>query len=117
MKPIVKSGLIWSGLLVAVMLTSRACGTTAESATKSSTEARYPAPWVDRASQPIATALMKHGATGCGQYVYRESARHDGEYLVLCSRDGKSWLAYLVWAHSGTVTGPTQPPTDISPPA
>lgn len=73
---------------------------------------RYPGPWREDFNLGITKALASKDIRGCGQYKYRESRNDKGEYLVHCTRDGNNWTAYLVWANTGSVTGPHAP--DIS---
>lgn len=69
---------------------------------------RYPGPWRDDFNLPISKAFARSAINGCGEYKYRPSIRDKGEFLVYCTRDGKSWEAYLVWAPISKVTGPHQ---------
>jgi len=70
---------------------------------------RYPGPWHDDLHIGISRALVKNKIRGCGEYKYRPSIKDSGEYLVHCSADGARWSAYIVWEHSGAVTGPHAP--------
>lgn len=70
---------------------------------------RYPAPWREDFNVGITKAIASKGISGCGQYKYRESSTDKGEYLVHCAHDGNNWNAYLVWANTGSVTGPHAP--------
>ncbi|WP_092000074.1 hypothetical protein [Polaromonas sp. OV174] len=74
---------------------------------------RYPGPWMSDFNLQITQALVKHGATGCGEFKYRESSMNRGEFLVHCTRDGVNSTAYLVWAGTGSVTGPHQVATGL----
>ncbi|WP_313233984.1 hypothetical protein [Delftia acidovorans] len=76
---------------------------------------RYPSPWRDDFNLPISKALAQNSVRGCGEFKYRPSSRDKGEFLVYCTRDGKSWVAYLVWAPIAKVTGPHQVSADIPP--
>lgn len=66
----------------------------------------YPAPWQDAVNVGIARALVANGVSGCGEHIYRQSRTDPMGYLVHCSRDGKTWRAYLVHTNSGQVDGP-----------
>ncbi|CAB5720004.1 Uncharacterised protein [Delftia tsuruhatensis] len=76
---------------------------------------RYPGPWRDDFNLPISKALAQNSVRGCGEFKYRPSSRDKGEFLVYCTRDGKSWVAYLVWAPIAKVTGPHQVSAAIPP--
>ncbi|WP_143482089.1 hypothetical protein [Pseudomonas congelans] len=76
-------------------------------------EEMYPAPWLERFNADINKALASSQIRGCGQYRYRVSTRSSSEFLVYCSRDGKNWLAYMVWPKISKVLGPYQPDPDL----
>lgn len=69
----------------------------------------YPGPWEENYNQRISKALTVNGILGCGQYKYRENVNKSESYIVYCSRNGKKWLAYIVWAASEKVMGPYAP--------
>lgn len=73
---------------------------------------RYPKPWRENFNLEITRSLSNKNIRGCGQYKFRESSKDKGEYLVYCSRDGRNWLAYIVWPNINNVMGPY--PTDSS---
>lgn len=70
---------------------------------------RYPGPWREDFNLNISKALGAKSVSGCGQYKFRESSRDSGEYLVYCTRDGASWVSYVVWTKTGAVLGPNSP--------
>ena len=80
---------------------------------KTSMNTTYPEPWERELSVGISKALAKHNVLGCGEYAYRKSIESRSEYLLLCSRTGTEWVAYLVWPALGEVTGPVKLPSDI----
>jgi hypothetical protein len=61
----------------------------------------------------ITQALVANNVRGCGEYKYRESRTDEGEYLVYCTQDGKTWTAYLVWASIKKIMGPYPPDPSI----
>lgn len=67
---------------------------------------RYPGPWNETFSAPIAKALVGKQIRGCGEFKHRESALNRGEFLVYCTRDGSNWVSYIVWDRTGEVMGP-----------
>jgi len=54
----------------------------------------------------ISQALVANKIRDCGEFKYKKSKEHNGEYLVYCTRDGANWSAYLVWAPIKKVMGP-----------
>ena len=76
---------------------------------------RYPGPWRDDFNASISKTLAKNSVRGCGEFKYRLSSKDKDEYLVYCSRDGKSWVAYLVWISIAKITGPHQISASIPP--
>jgi len=66
----------------------------------------YPLPWVERINVDIAKTLVANNIRGCGQYKERKAATSSSEFLISCTRDGKTWKYYLVFTASGDVTGP-----------
>lgn len=75
---------------------------------------RYPAPWRDDFNSGITKALVAGGIRGCGEYKYRPSAIDRSEYLVYCTRDGRRWMAYIVWPNIKQVMGPYEPDSSIN---
>jgi hypothetical protein len=69
---------------------------------------RYPGPWHEEFNADIARALAAKSITGCGQFKFKASSQDSGEYVVYCTRDGESWVAYLVWTKVNEVIGPNQ---------
>lgn len=69
-------------------------------------ENRYPGPWETEFNMGITQTLSKSGARGCGIIKYRESAKDDSEYLVVCSTDNETWDVYMVWPNINEVMGP-----------
>lgn len=74
---------------------------------------RYESAWRTDFHTGITQALIANNVRGCGEYKYRESRKDRGEYLVYCTRDGKMWTAYLVWASIKKVMGPYPPDPSI----
>lgn len=70
----------------------------------------YPGPWKDEPKIELVRLLVAQGARGCGEFWWRtrdgETGQH-AEYLVYCSRDGKTWKAWLLWPGTGKASGPT----------
>ena len=77
---------------------------------------QYPGAWSDAPHPGIMRALVSNKVVGCGQYSYKAAASSSGEYLVYCTRDGKNWVAYLVWPNIGNIIGPNRISLDIPPP-
>ncbi|CAM8642509.1 hypothetical protein MCEMSEM18_03523 [Comamonadaceae bacterium] len=77
---------------------------------------QYPGTWSDTPNAGIMRALASNNVAGCGQYSYKAAAGSSSEYLVYCTRDGKNWMAYLVWPKIGKVMGPNRTSPDIPPP-
>lgn len=75
---------------------------------------KYPGPWQDNYDQRITKTLVVNGITGCGEYKFKEDAKKSKSYVVYCSRDGKNWLAYIVWAASEKVMGPFPPDPSLN---
>ncbi|MBB6561985.1 hypothetical protein HNP48_004687 [Acidovorax soli] len=71
-----------------------------------SSNSEYPGPWKDDLNVDISRAFVAKQIRGCGEYRYKESRATRTEYLVHCTRDGKNWVAYLVWTRTGAITGP-----------
>jgi len=93
---------------IAIALLLAALGTSHISiADQSEIDAEYPPPFREDFNMEITKVLVKNGVTGCGTYKYRASTKpSDKEYLVYCSRDGKTWTAYMVFIYTGKVLGP-----------
>lgn len=64
---------------------------------------RFPGPWIETYNIDIASTLAKKNITGCGDFHYRVAYNSTSEFLVACTRDGKTWLAYTVFPNIGTV--------------
>lgn len=88
-----------------------------KSTTEPDMNTTYPAPWSSATKPEITRALMAAGVTGCGYLEYRVSTRSRTEYLVACSRNGQSWLVYMVWPAINEVTGPYKAPKGMTMPA
>jgi hypothetical protein len=69
----------------------------------------FPGPWEHTFHPELNRALMVHDVRGCGDYWYQQSVRDPGKYLVHCTRDGRTWTAYLVWPRTEDVAGPFTP--------
>lgn len=54
----------------------------------------------------VAKALIKGGARGCGEFYQKPHKSFTNEWLVACSRDGKTFTAYRVWPNIGRAQGP-----------
>jgi hypothetical protein len=67
---------------------------------------RYPGPWKEDFHVGITRALAINKIEGCGQYKYRQSSNMDNEYVVYCTRDGKTWVSYLVFPQIEKALGP-----------
>ena len=67
---------------------------------------KYEANWHTEFHRGISQALIKGQVRGCGEYKYKENARHRSEFLVRCTLDGKNWTAYLVWPKINKIMGP-----------
>lgn len=70
---------------------------------------KYPGPWQTDYDSRISRTLTVNSISGCGEYKFKEDAKKSKSYVVYCSRDGKNWLAYIVWAASEKVMGPYPP--------
>jgi len=73
----------------------------------------YAGDWHGKFHLQIAKALVKNSVKFCGEFYWRQSTISHGQYLVLCSADGTSWRAYLVWDSIGEVMGPYDAPQDL----
>lgn len=69
----------------------------------------YPAPWKRDAVPALTRTLAKNGVRGCGDFAWRQRADGSSEYLVYCTRDGRTWSAWLAWTASEKVQGPYSP--------
>jgi hypothetical protein len=67
---------------------------------------RFPGPWQHDAPGAIIVTLARNKTQGCGDFEHRPSIRTPDEYLVYCSKDGKSWVPYVVRTDTGEVWGP-----------
>lgn len=70
---------------------------------------KYEANWKTDVNLKISQALVKSNIRNCGEYKYKESRTHKGEYVVYCTRDGINWTSYLVWTGTKKVMGPYDP--------
>lgn len=66
----------------------------------------YPGPWRTDAAPGITRTLARHGVAGCGQYAWRQRAGGGDEFLVYCTADGRTWMAWLAWPKIEKVMGP-----------
>jgi hypothetical protein len=66
----------------------------------------YPGPWKRDAQPQLTRTLAKAGARGCGDYAWRQHASQSSEFLVYCTRDGRTWSAWLAWTAADRVMGP-----------
>jgi hypothetical protein len=73
----------------------------------------YAGDWNGKFHLQIAKALVKNSVKFCSEFYWRQSTISNGQYMVLCSMDGSTWRAYLVWALSGDVMGPYDAPQDL----
>jgi hypothetical protein len=76
----------------------------------------YPGAWQSDAPGNIIRALAVNDVRGCGEFHHKASVRNSGEYLVYCTRDGRTWTSYLVWPNVDRISGPARPDPKISPP-
>jgi hypothetical protein len=82
------------------------CGTNSGEKSKVSLSDQYPGSWTSDFNMEITKALSKNGVGGCGEYEFKVSPNSSSEYLVRCTRDGKTWTLYQVLTTSGSVSGP-----------
>jgi hypothetical protein len=81
--------------------------------------ALYPGPWKDDANFALVKTLVANKVGGCREIWYRtRSGDDDGqpEYLVYCTSDGRTWVAWLAWPSRNKITGPNPTYPDIAPP-
>jgi hypothetical protein len=76
----------------------------------------YLGTWQSNPPNDIIQTLISNDVRGCGEFHYKPSAQNSGEYLVYCTRDGRTWTAYLVWPDVDRISGPARPDPSISPP-
>ncbi len=74
---------------------------------------RYSQPWRDDFHLGITKAFAAKSIRECGQYKFRESSRDKNEFLVYCTRDGRTWKAFIVWPNIGEVMGPYAPDSSL----
>lgn len=67
---------------------------------------KYESRWHTDVHLEISQALVKSEIRNCGEYKYKQSRTHQGEYVVYCTRDGTNWVSYLVWTGTKKVMGP-----------
>ena len=70
---------------------------------------KYESKWHTGAHLKISQALVNNKIRNCGEYKYKQSRTHKGEYVVYCTRDGANWTSYLVWTGTKKVMGPYDP--------
>ena len=63
----------------------------------------YSGGWNDNPNLEISRVLGSNNIRGCGEYRFMESNKSSKEYLVQCTRDGKKWVSYVVWARLNKV--------------
>jgi hypothetical protein len=66
---------------------------------------QYPGPW-QPATGEVAVTLAKNHAQGCGEFYQKPHVSSQGEFLVACTRDGQTWMGYMVWPATGRILGP-----------
>ena len=69
---------------------------------------QYPGGWYESFNTEITKALIAGQIKGCGEYKYKRHAKTKSKYLVRCTRDGETWVTYLISTRNG-VTGPHTP--------
>jgi len=103
--------LIVAFIVVVIMVKciSNVSDTTSSSSSSGNSESaarQYESQWHPEFHKGITQTLAENGIRGCGEYKYKASLKHDNEYVVYCTSDGKNWSAYLVWTSIKKVTGP-----------
>jgi len=81
--------------------------------------ASFPGPWKDDANIPLVRTLVTNKVGGCAEIWYRRRVGDDDgrpEFLVYCTSDGRSWVAWFAWPSRNQVTGPHGTYPDIAPP-
>lgn len=73
---------------------------------ESTLASKYEANWNTSPLLAISQSLVKSKIRNCGEYKYKQSRTHQGEYVVYCTRDGTNWVSYLVWTGTKKVMGP-----------
>ena len=107
----------WFFAVAAVSAVSMCASSNKGSTTsKPDMNATYPAPWSSAIKPEVTRALLAAGVTGCGYLEHRVSTRSRTEYLVACSRNGQSWLVYMVWPAINEVMGPYKAPKGVKMP-
>lgn len=69
----------------------------------------YPGPWRTETNIDVVKTLVKNKVQGCGELAWRQAASGSKEFLVYCSRDGRTWTAYLAFTAVQNTMGPYQP--------
>lgn len=76
------------------------------------TAERFSGPWL--APSPIVMrALLTNQIRGCGEFYMRRAKDSEnnpaeyGDYLIYCTSDGKTWVAWEVFPSSNQVLGPS----------
>ena len=69
-------------------------------------EDRYSGTWSDNQDRSITKTLSRNNVSDCRAYRYQKSVNDPSDYLVSCTGDGKTWVAYHVNTDVGVVTGP-----------
>jgi|GEM_PF-1635961 len=97
--------------VVAVILTNHSSKYDKDSknltpSTEASLASKYESSWHTDVHLKISQALVKSKIRNCGEYKYKQSRTHQGEYVVYCTRDGTNWISYLVWTGTKKVMGP-----------
>lgn len=52
--------------------------------------------WHEDAPMSIIKVLSSNHVRGCGQFEYKFHKSIEGRYFVRCTRDGSSWVPYVV---------------------
>lgn len=67
----------------------------------------YPGAWSEPSAEVI-RVLASNSVRGCGEFYQKASSYGPefGEFLLYCTRDGKTWVAWKVWTHTNKVLGP-----------
>jgi hypothetical protein len=105
--------IFWTAAAVLGMIIVSAFFGSKEQAKEIPPRVEYAGVWREEIHLPINKALVKNSVRFCGDLYWRQSTISPGQYLVLCSMDGNSWRAYLVWGTSGDIMGPYDAPQDL----
>jgi hypothetical protein len=76
----------------------------------------FPTPWRRDANPELIRTLAKNGVKGCGDFAWKSRPSQSSEYLVYCTRDGRTWSAWLAWTAAEKVMGPYAPDPGVPPP-